>query len=192
MPRIEAPTLAEHNAQRRLAVVSAAVQVLREGGPAAVTPAAVAAGAGLARSSLYQYCPSTAALLAAAVEEVFAQFAERLSQAVAHACTPASRLDAYVRASLEAAVDGHGPMTSITEVTLPADCRDRVRHLHEAVMGPLHDLLAEAGVASVPATAGLVFGVLNAAATQLDRGADLDQTCAHTQTFVRRAVGLNG
>jgi hypothetical protein len=44
----------------------------------------------------------------------------------------------------------------------------------------------------VPATAGLVFGVLNAAATQLDRGADLDQTCAHTQTFVRRAVGLNG
>jgi hypothetical protein len=111
---------------------------------------------------------------------------------VAHACTPASRLDAYVRASLEAAVDGHGPMTSITEVTLPADCRDRVRHLHEAVMGPLHDLLAEAGVASVPATAGLVFGVLNAAATQLDRGADLDQTCAHTQTFVRRAVGLNG
>ena len=68
MPRIDAPTVAEHSAQRRAAIVDAAVDLLGREGITGVTPAAVASAAGLARSSVYQYFASTDALVAAGVE----------------------------------------------------------------------------------------------------------------------------
>ena len=49
MPRITAPTLAEHQARQRDALVEAAVAILATEGVAAATPAAVGARAGLAR-----------------------------------------------------------------------------------------------------------------------------------------------
>ena len=57
MPRIEAATVAEHNAMRRRQVVDAAAEVLGDVGVGGFTPAAVAKRAGLARSSMYQYYP---------------------------------------------------------------------------------------------------------------------------------------
>ena len=48
---------------RRAQVVAAAADVLRDKGVGGFTPAAVAKRAGLARSSMYQYYPSTEALL---------------------------------------------------------------------------------------------------------------------------------
>ena len=88
MPRIEAPTLAEHHAQRRAAIVAAAVDLLGREGIGAVTPAAVASGSGLARSSLYQYFPSTAALVAAAVEESFTRTRILIERGQSRAATP--------------------------------------------------------------------------------------------------------
>ena len=61
MPRIDAPTVAEHHAQRRAALLAAAEELLAEQGVEAVTPAAVGARAGLARSSVYQYFSSSPA-----------------------------------------------------------------------------------------------------------------------------------
>ena len=126
MPRINAPTLAEHQVQRRADVVGAAVDLLIGSGPAAVTPAAVAAAAGLARSSVYQYFPSTGALVAVAVEQAFARATAALGAALAEAGTPGDRVSAYVDAALDAAIDGHRPMASLAGADLPAECRDRV------------------------------------------------------------------
>ena len=53
MPKIEAPTVAEHRAMRRRAVVDNAVDLLVSEGPAALTPAAVAKLTGLALSLIH-------------------------------------------------------------------------------------------------------------------------------------------
>jgi len=104
MPKIDAPTVVEHHARRRAAIVSAAVDLLGADGAGAVTPAAVAAVAGLARSSVYLYYPSTGALVGAAVEEVFRRALADLTEAMAGARTPEARVTAYVDAGIDAAM----------------------------------------------------------------------------------------
>lgn len=51
MPKISAPTVAEHRVRQRGALLRAAIELLVDGGVSAVTPAAVSAAAGLARPS---------------------------------------------------------------------------------------------------------------------------------------------
>ena len=60
MPKISAPTVAEHRVRQRDALLHAATELLVDGGVSAVTPAAVGAAAGLARPSVYQYFSSGA------------------------------------------------------------------------------------------------------------------------------------
>ncbi|MGB8020339.1 MAG: TetR family transcriptional regulator, partial [Candidatus Nanopelagicales bacterium] len=69
MPRIDAPTVAEHHQMRRAALIAAANDLLATEGVEAVTLGAVGAAAGLARSSVYQYFDSTGSLLAELVEQ---------------------------------------------------------------------------------------------------------------------------
>ena len=91
MPRIDAPTVAEHHARRRAALVAAGADLLASGGVEAVTLGAVGSATGLARSSVYQYFDSAPALLAAVVEEVFPRSTAKLRAAVERAATPEAK-----------------------------------------------------------------------------------------------------
>ena len=55
MPRITAPTVAEHRDQRWADLVAAGQELLVTEGPDAVTMTAVAARAGLSRTAVYEY-----------------------------------------------------------------------------------------------------------------------------------------
>ena len=72
MPKIEAPTVAEHRANQERALLDAARELLLAGGRAAITPAAVGAAAGLARSSVYKYFSSGEEILTRIATEAFA------------------------------------------------------------------------------------------------------------------------
>lgn len=189
MPKIDAPTVAEHHALRQAAIVEAAVEVLATEGAAALTPAAVAGAAGLARSSVYQYFASTGALVAAAVEETFRRSQVGVDLALATAGGPAERIAAYVDASLSAALAGHSPMAAYAGLDLPAECAARVRELHQALVAPLVDALAEQGVADARGVAELIGGVIAAAATQVQRGEDVTVVGARARAFVTAAIG---
>ena len=119
MPRIEAATVAEHNAMRRRQVVDAAAEVLGDVGVGGFTPAAVAKRAGLARSSMYQYYPSTEALLGAAISEMLVRSRDRVSAAVDGAGTPAERVTAYVREAIADATSGHATMPDVHAIEMP-------------------------------------------------------------------------
>ena len=54
MPKISAPTVVEHRALQREALVREATAILLGDGAASVTPASVAKAVGLARSSIYE------------------------------------------------------------------------------------------------------------------------------------------
>ncbi|GAA3803944.1 hypothetical protein CSO01_02320 [Cellulomonas soli] len=186
MPRIDAPTVAEHHVMRRRAIVSAARDLLGSAGASAVTPAAVAGRSGLARTSVYQYFPSTGALLAAAVEATFVDANDALADAVADAPggDPRSRIHAYVQVGLRLAARDHGPFHQLTLTGLPPECTDRVRELHDALLAPLRAAVEELGVRDTTLVTGLVFGAISAAVQLVDHGRDLDETTAGTLAFI--------
>lgn len=164
MPRIDAPTVAEHHSRQRAALLAAGADLLATGGIDAVTPAAVGAAAGLARSSVYQYFDSSPALLAAIVEDVFPRATDQLRDAVRRADTPAAKVRTYVRMALKQATDpAHRPVQALARAELPDACRARLRELHDELASPLRTALAELDVPEVDLTTDLVLGLLGAA-----------------------------
>jgi AcrR family transcriptional regulator len=188
MPRIAAPTVAEHHRMRRASVVAAARTVLGNDGVPGVTPAAVARGAGLARSSVYQYYPSSAALLAAAVEAMFAEAAERIRDDLARADSPREQIRAYVRAAVTTATDRCGPFHGLTGLVLPEPCRARLRELHEQLAEPLRAAVATSGAPAPEITSALVLGAVASAANLVQNGHDLDDALARTLDFVENGL----
>jgi AcrR family transcriptional regulator len=191
MPRIQAPTVAEHNAMRRAQVIRAAADVLAEGGLRGFTPASVAKRAGLARSSMYQYYPSTDAMLGTAVAELLRRSRDRIVAEVSLAETPADRVAAYLRAAFADAAEGHNAVPDLSGVGMPDFCREAIRGLHEELIDPLCSALAEAGVATPRVSAQLVQGLVNAAVSAIRHGADPDETRAATVDLVQRGLGVS-
>ena len=97
MPKIAAPTVAEHRAAQLRALLDAARELIREDG-SGLTLAAVAARAGLARSSVYQYFRSREELLDAVVADVVPRWSARITAAVATAASPEDAIVAYADA----------------------------------------------------------------------------------------------
>lgn len=193
MPRIEAPTVAEHREMRRREVVTNARELLMREGPPGVTPAAVARATGLARSSVYQYFPTTGALVGAAVEDLFQLAQHRLDVALAEAGDDAeARLTAYISTTLELAAQGHSPGRTLAMTGLPDDCLARLRELHDALAGPLVTLVrgyaAELPGRNARVLVGLVSGTLNGAAALVERGAPLPGVTAETVRFIAAAL----
>lgn len=192
MPKIDAPTVAEHNTQRRAAILEAAVDLLNSDGIGGLTPAAVAAASGLARSSVYQYYPSTGALIAAGVTEIFQRTGRLIEEGQVGATTPEERIVAWVDSALEAAGAGHEPMKVFASGDLPAECRAAVVGLHRELTEPLVSALEDQGVEAPAAVAELVGGVMSAAAAQVARGEGMETVRARVRAFVLSALGVTG
>ncbi|MFD2415262.1 TetR/AcrR family transcriptional regulator [Amycolatopsis pigmentata] len=190
MPKINAATVAEHRARQRAALIGAAVDILVEQGAAAVTPAAVGARAGLARSSFYQYFGSGAALLAAIVEESFTAADAAIAEALENVEDPSARIDAFVRAELLLAGQGlHRPADALMRADLPVECRDRVHELHLLHYRPLMAAIAALGPADPQLTSRLVGGLLQAAMGVVENGADPDDVASHALKLVHHGLG---
>ncbi|MDO5500429.1 MAG: TetR/AcrR family transcriptional regulator [Propionibacteriaceae bacterium] len=189
MPKIDAATVAEHRAQRERQVADAALDLLTGEGPSAVTPAAVAERAGLARTSVYQYAGSGAELVALAVEALFVQAEASLAGAVAAAGgDPEDRIEAIVRAVLIAAADGHSPHHAVEVERLPAAQRARLVDLHRRLMAPLEDAITDAGVADAATVAALAWGAINGVVPMLEHGAPVGVLVPLAVGFVRAGV----
>lgn len=172
MPRISAPTVAEHRAAQRAALISAGEAVLRDGGVAEVTPRSVSERAGLRRSSFYDYFAHKDDLLVAIAIDAFEKWDAELEVALADTAPGIPRLRAYVEATLAMAADGrHAIANALRDVPLSPTRRDDLMTLHDAAMGPLTAVLAELGVDS-PHTTALVHGLLSAGMDLVGRGGE--------------------
>jgi len=189
MPKISAPTVAEHRVRQRDALLHAATELLVDGGVNAVTPAAVGAAAGLARPSVYQYFSSGADILAAVIEDAFPRANEALRVALESADGPAEELDTYIRVSLRLAREGaHRPAAALQAAQLPDECRARLRELHREQAEPFLRALKELGTPDLQVTAQLLGGVIEAAMAAIESGASLPAVTERTLTLVRAAV----
>ncbi len=191
MPRIEAPTVAEHRALRHAAVVAAARELLTQGGPSAVTPAAVAARIGLGRSSVYEYFPSSAQLLAAAVEDAAREATERLDAAIDASATPQERIRAYAREAIAVAAAGHGPVEMPSAAALPEECRARLAEIHARLNDPLRRAVADLGATDPELAAEILAAAVAAAVRQLETRTAAQVTATLLDLLDRGLPGLS-
>lgn len=191
MPRISAPTVAEHRSRQRTALLRAATDILVAQGIGAVTPAAVGAAAGLARPSVYQYYSSGAAIIAAIVEDVFPRANQILRDSLAAAGTPSERLDTYIRETLRLAAEGyHRPASALAGATLPRECLDRLTDLHREQAEPFISALFDLGVPDLPVTAQLLGGLIEVGMTMVEAGQSLAAVTERTTTLIHAAIAL--
>ncbi|WP_306748694.1 TetR/AcrR family transcriptional regulator [Saccharothrix yanglingensis] len=170
VPRIQAPTVAEHRARQRRAILDAARALLAETG-AAPSLADAAARVGLARSSIYQYFPSADDLLEAVVSDVFPTWASRVLDHVAAAAGPADRVWAYVEANVELfAGPDQAVARALRTVVDPAVLREHSAQLHARLQEPLVDSLRLLGEPEPERMAELVNAAVLRASQDIDGG----------------------
>lgn len=192
MPKIDAPTVAEHHSRRRAALLEAGAALLAEQGVDAVTLGAVGTAAGLARSSVYQYFDSAPALLAAIVNDLAATAHQRLAQAGDGSATPWARIDAFVCAALDTSTDAtHRSLAALESASLPAECRAHMRNLHQGVFEPLRQDLAELGDEYPDLSVQLIGGILNAASRALAEGAPREVVISRTLALIHHGLPLD-
>jgi AcrR family transcriptional regulator len=189
VPRISAPTVAEHRAKQQAALLDAARRLLVRVGIDGVTFAAVAREAHLARNSVYEYFADRSELLGALIEADFPAWHDAIAAAMDAARSPQARVLAYVRTQLDLVAAGRheiGPL--LAGGKLPDELRQRSRALHRGLVQHLIAALEELELVDAERTAYLLQGVVDAATTRIEHGDDSQAVVAEAERFVRGAL----
>jgi AcrR family transcriptional regulator len=191
VPRIDAPTVAEHHARQRRALLDAARSLLAETGQAP-SMAAVGRRAGLARSSVYQYFDSPEALLHAVVADVFPDWASQVRQRVDAAATPGERAWAYVEANVALFASSEQAVAqALSRVVEPHVLRGPMQEFHAQLQVPLREALADLGEPDVATMAETIDAIILHASRAADDAARGGHGVRREQTLalLRRLLG---
>ncbi|CCA58587.1 Transcriptional regulator, TetR family [Streptomyces venezuelae ATCC 10712] len=193
MPRIRAASVAEHRTMQRGALLDAARSLLSEGGTEALTFPALAERTGLARSSVYEYFRSRAAVVEELCAVDFPVWAAEVELAMDGADTPQGKVEAYVRKQLELVGDRrHRAVVAISASELDDGAREKIRAAHGGLVAMIVEALAALGQAQPRLGAMLLQGVVDAAVRRIELGAAEDPE-AVTEAAVAMALhGVSG
>jgi AcrR family transcriptional regulator len=184
MPQIDAPTVAEHRAQQREALLDGAEKLLLEEGHAALSFGRLGERTGLARNSIYRYFASRDDLIAALCEREMPGWMEQLEAAMEAAPDADARVAAFVSTQLRLVAAGHHRLAELLgDAPLGPAVRARINAL---AYRPAALLVGE--LEGDQLAAQLVQGVVNAG-VRLLHSAPLDEverrTVESAQTLVR-------
>jgi AcrR family transcriptional regulator len=158
---------------QRAALLDAARSLLSEGGTEALTFPALAERTGLARSSVYEYFRSRAAVVEELCSVDFPVWAAEVEAAMAAAEGPEAKVEAYVRRQLELVGDQrHRAVVAISASELDAGAREKIRAAHGALVGVIVDVLGEMGHAEPRLAAMMLQGVVDSAVRRIELGAE--------------------
>ncbi|GAA4780125.1 MULTISPECIES: helix-turn-helix domain-containing protein [Streptomyces] len=185
--------MAEHRTMQRAALLEAARSLLSEGGTGALTFPALAERTGLARSSVYEYFRSRAAV----VEELCAVdlpvWAAEVEAAMDRALTPEGKVEAYVRRQLELVGDRrHRAVVAISMRELDAGARERIRAAHGGLVAMIVEALGALGRPEPRLTAMLLQGVVDAAVRRVELGAAEDPAAIAEAAVAMALHGVRG
>lgn len=184
MPRINAPTVAEHRSAQERALLDAARALLAETGRPP-TFAALADRAGLARPSLYQYFRSPEDLLRAMVADIFPRWSATVTLAMDAAPDEPARVLAYLRANLELVAEGeHALATALAGAGPSTAVIESMRALHDELLQPLDATLRALGARDPARSAALINAVLNTASRMIEADAALEDVWASVEALV--------
>jgi AcrR family transcriptional regulator len=173
MPKISEPTVAEHRAARRAALLDAAADLLAEDPTRRPGLGAVAERAGLSRPSAYHYFSSVDDLLVALVERTFPRWERRFDEALSQAGTPEETVRAFVRESLRLVADGEHALARTLATVAPGERLDqRVAALNHRLLQPVVAALAALGVTEPEPTARLLRSLVLTAGREVESSGD--------------------
>ncbi|MCF4140554.1 TetR/AcrR family transcriptional regulator [Streptomyces sp. Tue 6430] len=184
--------MAEHRSMQRAALLDAARSLLSEGGTEALTFPALAERTGLARSSVYEYFRSRAAVVEELCEVDFPVWAAEVEAAMAVAEGPEAKVEAYVRRQLALVGDRrHRAVVAISASELDAGAREKIRAAHGGLVAMIVEAVAETGHAEPRLAAMLVQGVVDAAVRRIELG--VEEASVVTEAAVAMVVrGVRG
>lgn len=157
---------------QRAALLDAARSLLSDGGTEALTFPALAERTGLARSSVYEYFRSRAAVVEELCEVDFPLWAAEVEAAMAAVDSPEGKVEAYVRAQLELVGDRrHRAVVAISASELDAGAREKIRAAHGGLVAMIVEALGGLGHAEPRLAAMLLQGVVDAAVRRIELGA---------------------
>jgi AcrR family transcriptional regulator len=184
MPRISTATLAQHRDWRRSQLIDAAAAIALESGGSAVTVAAVAARAGLSRTSVYEYFASSADLAADLVIEELNSFAQELKEISAAGQTPAEAIDLWIEGSLQYIADGrHLLAKALNAIDLPRNRGAAIGMAHKALLAPLRSKLEELGISDINFALTLIQSTTDGASRRIESGDDAELVMKTTREF---------
>lgn len=173
MPKISAPTVVEHRAAQRMALVRAAESVLRESGLAGISPRSVCERAGMARSSFYDYFPSKDDLLVAIAIDAFERWDREIDEALVGVEPARARLKVLIDATMRMTADGeHDIAGPLRQAELAPTHFEDLMVLHDALMRPLSRAIEQLGVKHPDRFAMLAQGILGSGIRLIQHGAD--------------------
>ncbi|MFE5855079.1 TetR/AcrR family transcriptional regulator [Streptomyces sp. NPDC056500] len=163
--------MAEHRTMQRDALLDAARSLLSEGGTEALTFPALAERTGLARSSVYEYFRSRAAVVEELCAVDFPVWAAEVEGAMARADTAEGKIEAYVRQQLTLVGDRrHRAVVAISASELDAGAREKIRAAHGGLITMIGEALGELGHRQPRLAAMLLQGVVDAAVRRIELG----------------------
>ncbi|MEV7524070.1 helix-turn-helix domain-containing protein [Streptomyces sp. NPDC091371] len=178
---------------QRGALLDAARTLLSEGGTEALTFPALAERTGLARSSVYEYFRSRAAVVEELCAVDFPVWAAEIEAAMEAAEAPEAKIEAYVRSQLGLVGDRrHRAVVAISASELDAGAREKIRAAHGGLVAMIVEALAALGQQEPKLAAMLLQGVVDAAVRRIELGAAEDPAVV-TETAVAMALrGVRG
>ncbi len=178
---------------QRGALLDAARSLLSEGGTDALTFPALAERTGLARSSVYEYFRSRAAVVEELCAVDFPVWAAEIESAMEQAATPEAKIEAYVRSQLGLVGDRrHRAVVAISASELDAGAREKIRAAHGGLVAMIVEALAALGQEEPKLAAMLLQGVVDAAVRRIELGA-AEEPAVVTETAVAMALrGVRG
>ncbi|WUT01365.1 TetR/AcrR family transcriptional regulator [Streptomyces sp. NBC_00708] len=161
--------MAEHRTMQRGALLDAARSLLSEGGTEALTFPALAERTGLARSSVYEYFRSRAAVVEELCAVDFPVWAAEVESAMERAGAPEEKIEAYVRCQLDLVGDRrHRAVVAISASELDAGAREKIRAAHGGLIAMIVEALGDLGHEEPRLAAMLLQGSVDAAVRRIE------------------------
>ncbi|WP_329390563.1 TetR/AcrR family transcriptional regulator [Streptomyces sp. NBC_01351] len=185
--------MAEHRSMQRGALLDAARSLLSEGGTEALTFPALAERTGLARSSVYEYFRSRAAVVEELCAVDFPVWAAEIEAAMEAAESPEAKIEAYVRSQLGLVGDRrHRAVVAISASELDAGAREKIRAAHGGLVAMIVEALAALGQREPKLAAMLLQGVVDAAVRRIELGAAEDPAVVTEAAVAMALRGVRG
>ncbi|MFF4751785.1 TetR/AcrR family transcriptional regulator [Streptomyces sp. NPDC002514] len=185
--------MVEHRSMQRAALLDAARSLLSEGGTEALTFPALAERTGLARSSVYEYFRSRAAVVEELCEVDFPVWAAEVAAAMERADSAEDKVEAYVRRQLALVGDRrHRAVVAISASELDAGAREKIRAAHGGLVAMIVEALEELGHAQPRLAAMLLQGVVDAAVRRIELGAAEDPETITEAAVTMALRGVRG
>jgi AcrR family transcriptional regulator len=185
MPKISAPTVIEQRQWRRSQLLDAATAIALETGAASVTVSAVAARAGLSRTSFYEYFASSSEIIAELITDELNSFTHFLNEKVAAVSAPEEAITAWIEGSLVYVADGrHLLARALSTLELSAERSTQIGIAHRKMLAPLTTPLTLLGIIDVRQALALIHATTESATRRIEAGMDAASEIESTRAFI--------